>query len=180
MAVHQQTLEVEVVDFANSWVDRWNAHDVDRILALVTEDVIWEDPSIDGTANGLADAGAYIAHLFRAFPDIAWSMPAALLVSVEEDREVLTVGQRWACRGTMLGPLDPPGFAPTGKAFELEGIDVWELQRERRRLRRVVSHYDGLEFARRVGLVPARASSQERMLLRLQRARERFSRWTHR
>lgn len=171
-----QALELEVVDFAERWVGRWNAHDVDGILALVADDVVWEDPSIDDAAHGLADARQYIESLFCAFPDIAWTMPAALLVSLENNDEVLEIGQPWACHGTALGPIDPPGFAPTRRAFELQGLDVWELRRSDGRLRRVVSHYDALEFARRVGLMPARGSREERMFVRLQRLRMRFGR----
>lgn len=170
----EQTLEPEVLEFAERWVGRWNAHDVEGILALVTEDVTWEDPSIDGTAHGLAAARRYIERLFHAFPDIAWAMPMGLFISPDDDDELLKVGQPWACRGTALGKIDPPGFAPTGKPFALEGFDVWELRRGEGRLSRVVSYYDALEFARRIGLMPARASAGERALVGLQRLRARI------
>jgi hypothetical protein len=171
-----KALCLEVVDFAERWVSRWNAHDVQGILELVTEDITWQDPSIDGTARGLSESRRYIEGVFRAFPDIAWSMPSGLLTSVQGNGRVLAIGQPWTCSGTSLGPMDPPGFAPTGKAFKLEGFDFWELERTKGRLRHVVSHYDALEFARRVGLMPARGSGAERMLVRLQRLRSRFGR----
>jgi hypothetical protein len=174
MAV-EEALRREVFDFAERWVDRWNAHDVDGVLALVTEDVVWEDPSIDGAARGLTEARQYIESLLRAFPDIVWRMPSGLFISLEEDEEVIEIHQAWACHGTALGPIDPPGFAPTGRAFELQGLDVWHLHRGERRLRRVVSYYDALEFARRAGLMPARGTREERMLVRLQRLRARFT-----
>jgi len=174
--VVEQVLELEVVEFAERWVGRWNAHDVEGILALVTEDITWEDPSLDGTARGLADARPYIESIFRAFPDIAWAMPAGLFISLDDDKEIVKVGQPWACRGTALGPIDPPGFAPTGKKFALEGFDVWALQRSDCKVRQVASHYDALEFARRVGLVPARGSGGERVLVRMQRLRARLGR----
>jgi hypothetical protein len=172
--VVEQVLELELVEFAERWVGRWNAHDLDGILALVTDDITWEDPSIDGTARGLPDARRYIQRVFRAFPDIAWAMPDGLFVSLDDDSEIVKVGQPWTCRGTALGRIDPPGFAPTGNAFELEGFDVWDLQRSDGRVRRVVSHYDALEFARRAGLMPARGSGGERVLVRLQRLRARL------
>jgi ketosteroid isomerase-like protein len=74
MAV-EQGLEREVVEFAERWVGRWNAHDVDGILALVTEDVVWEDPSIDGTAGTYSAA---IAACGRWSPTTTrWSSCAA-------------------------------------------------------------------------------------------------------
>ena len=60
--------------------------------------------------------------------------------------------------------------------FNLEGVDLWELQRSDGLLRRVVSHYDAMEFARRVNLMPVRGSRAERMLVHLQRLRERVRR----
>jgi steroid delta-isomerase-like uncharacterized protein len=174
MTVVEQMLESQAVEFAERWVDRWNAHDIEGILALVTEDVTWEDPSIEGTARGLAEARRYIESLFLAFPDITWRMPDGLLVSLEDEEEIVKIGQPWSCRGTVLGSIDPPGFAPTGQAFELEGFDVWELQREDGRVRRVASYYDALEFVRRIGLMPARGSGAERTLARLQRMRSRL------
>jgi steroid delta-isomerase-like uncharacterized protein len=170
----EQSVEPEVVEFAGRWVGRWNAHDVEGILELVTDDITWEDPSIDGTARGLAAARRYIESLFRAFPDIAWAMPMGLFVSLEDHDELLRVGQPWTCHGTALGTIDPPGFAPTGKSFQLEGFDVWELRRGEDRLSGVVSYYDALEFARRIGLMPARASAGEQALVSLQRLRARI------
>jgi SnoaL-like domain len=171
-----EAVKSEVNEFAERWVGQWNAHDVEGILSLVTEDVVWEDPSIDGVARGLSGSRRYIEGIFRAFPDIAWRMPGGLLISLEGDGQILAIGQPWTSRGTALGTIDPPGFAPTGRAFELEGFDYWELERASARLRRVVSHYDALEFARRVGLMPLRGSVGERTLVRLQRLRAHLGR----
>jgi nuclear transport factor 2 (NTF2) superfamily protein len=32
-------------------LEAWNARDADRMLALVTEDILWEDPSIPGVGR---------------------------------------------------------------------------------------------------------------------------------
>jgi hypothetical protein len=172
----EEALRLEVLDFAERWTDRWNAHDVDGVLALVVEDVVWEDPSIDGTARGLTEARQYVENLLRAFPDMVWAMHAGLFISLDYDEEILRIGQPWVCHGTALGQIDPPGFAPTGRKFELQGFDVWKVRRSDSRALEVVSHYDALEFARRAGLMPARGTGEERMLVRLQRLRARFTR----
>jgi hypothetical protein len=31
----------------------------------------------------------------------------------------------------MKGPLDPPGFAPTGKPIEFETAEFWEFENDR-------------------------------------------------
>jgi hypothetical protein len=175
----KETLEYEAAwEFANDFVGRWNAHDAAGILDLVTEDVHWQDPAMRAPAHGHAEAQEYIETLFRAFPDIQWAMPSALYL-VPEDGEssgVIKIAQHWRSWGTHLGPLDPPGFAPTGQAFELQGADLWELDRSERRLRRVVSYYDGLGFARSVGIIPRPESVAERLTVRLQRLQARGQR----
>ena len=163
-------------DFAERWVGRWNAHDVDGILDLVAGDVSWQDPSLDGTAHGRAAARDYIANIFRAFPDIAWSMPHPLYLAPDANDGVIRIAQYWTCHGTLSGTLDPPGFAPTGKPFELDGVDLWELNTGDGLLRRVVSHYDAMELARRIDLMPPRGGRAELALVRLQRVRERLRR----
>lgn len=164
------------LNFAERWVSRWNAHDVEGVLALVSDDVTWEDPSLERPARGHEEAREYVASLFRAFPDISWSMPIGLCISPQDRDGIVRIAQPWACHGTVLGPIDPPGFAPTGKAFQLEGVDLWEMRLAEDRLRRVISHYDALEFARRIELMPGRGSRGERTMVRLQRLKERLRR----
>jgi len=98
-------------------------------------------------------------------------MPSALYIAPGDSAsdEILRIAQPWICRGTSLGPIDPPGFAPTGQPFELQGVDLWELRRSDRLLCRVSSSYDMLRFAQRVGLMPAPRSRAERLVVRLQR-----------
>ncbi|HXV05216.1 MAG TPA: nuclear transport factor 2 family protein [Solirubrobacterales bacterium] len=178
MSAAEPSCEKTALDFAGRWVDRWNAHDIEGILALVSDDILWQDPSLESPARGHVEAREYVASLFRAFPDISWSMPSGVCVSSVEGHGdgILRVAQPWACRGTALGQIDPPGFAPTGKAFELEGVDLWEMCLPEKRLRQVVSHYDALEFARRIELMPSRGSKGERAMVRLQRLKERLRR----
>jgi steroid delta-isomerase-like uncharacterized protein len=171
MAV-EQSLDYDAVhDFAERFVGVWNAHDAEGILSLVSEDVTWDDPVMLRTAHGRGAAREYITTLFRAFPDIEWTMPGAVyIVPGDGERDgIVKVAQPWKCRGTLLGPIDPPGFAPTGRTFEMQGVDLWELRRSDRLLCRVSSHYDMLRFAQRVGLMPPRGSRAEGLVVRLQR-----------
>jgi steroid delta-isomerase-like uncharacterized protein len=172
MAVERESDHELAWAFAQRWVERWNAHDVEGVLALVSDDVSWEDPTIDGTAHGREASRRYIESLFRTSPDIAWAMPSGVCTSPRGAGGTLAVAQPWLCTGTVLGPIEP-GFAPTGRAFRLEGVDLWELRVDEGVLGRVVSHYDALDFARRIGLMPARGGAGEWMLVQAQRLRER-------
>lgn len=51
----------ELQGLLERWGPAWNAHDLDALEALVTEDITWEDPAMHGeTVHGRAE--------FRASP----------------------------------------------------------------------------------------------------------------
>jgi hypothetical protein len=71
------------------------------------------------------------------------------------------VGQ-WKMRGTFDGgPFQ--GIEPTGRVIDLRGIDVMVF--EDGLLRHNTIYYDGLSFARQVGLLPAAGSRADRGML---------------
>jgi hypothetical protein len=65
-------------------------------------------------------------------------------------------------RGTFDGgPFQ--GIEPTGRVIEIRGIDVMEFEDSLLRYNTV--YYDGLSFARQVGLLPAAGSRADRGML---------------
>jgi hypothetical protein len=70
-------------------------------------------------------------------------------------------------RGTMKGPLDPPGFAPTGRSMEVEGVDLWMMRDGR--IARYRAFYDINDLARQLGIAPPAGSRADRAMVRLQR-----------
>jgi hypothetical protein len=76
--------------------------------------------------------------------------------------------------GTQSGPIDPPGFAPTGRRIDIDGIDVWDF--EDGRIERYRAYYDMAELARQIGVMPPAGSRGERAGVMLQRAQARFAR----
>jgi hypothetical protein len=70
-------------------------------------------------------------------------------------------------RGTMTGPLDPPGFAPTGRSMEVEGVDLWTMRDGR--IARYRAFYDLNDLARQLAIAPPAGSRAERAMVRLQR-----------
>jgi len=77
-------------------------------------------------------------------------------------------------RGMMTGLLDPPGFAPTGRAMEIEGVDLWTMRDGR--IARYRAFYDMNEVARQLGIAPASGSRAERAMVWLQRVQARLMR----
>ena len=55
-------------------------------------------------------------------------------------------------RGTMSGPLDPPGFAATGRSMEVEGVDLWTMRDGR--IARYRAFYDVNDLARQLAIAP--------------------------
>ena len=63
--------------FAAEWVEAWNTHDLDRLLAHFAEDVVWSSPLVagftgdeSGTLHGKAALRAYYAEGLRRIPDL--------------------------------------------------------------------------------------------------------------
>ena len=133
------------VDLLDEFLSAWNKHDADLIMSFCTEDTVWTAPSMP-VAEGKAAARAYLDSLFRALPDL------------HLDYTIHTTGQepkaasQWHLTATMQGPLDPPGFAATGKPIEMEGACLYEF--EDGLISRHSNIYDGLEFARQVKALP--------------------------
>jgi hypothetical protein len=66
----------------------------------------------------------------------------------------------WKGSGTHTGPLDPPGFAPTGKRLEFEGVDLHEYRDGRVSRLRIV--FDMMEVGRQLGTLPKAGSPVEK------------------
>lgn len=133
------------------------ARDLVALQALQHDDLT-EDFVVLGPVQGRADVGAFFREFFDAFPDLQFTVERILPV---DDR--VAVGQ-WHVRGTFSGgPFQ--GVEPTGKPVSLRGVDVMEFQDGL--LVHNTVYYDGLAFARQVGLLPAEGTRRDRAILAL-------------
>jgi len=71
-------------EFAAKWIEAWNAHDVDGVLAHYRDDVTFTSPFAkalagvpDGTLRGLSELRHYFQTGLRAFPDLHFEPIAA-------------------------------------------------------------------------------------------------------
>jgi steroid delta-isomerase-like uncharacterized protein len=154
-----------VRDFAQRWVDAWNEHDADALVAMCTEDVVWEDPAAPQAANGRDEVREVLRAVWTVFPDMSFTLPGAPLVELDGPR----VAQVWRLSGTFLG-MDRDGgfaFAPTGKRVDQVGIDFYEFRDDL--VSRYVAFYDLSESLRQMGLSPPRGGRAERTMALLQR-----------
>lgn len=72
--------------FANDWIDSWNSHDLQRILAHYADDFEMTSPKIiqlanepSGTLRGKAAVGAYWAKALNLIPDLHFKLLTILV-----------------------------------------------------------------------------------------------------
>jgi steroid delta-isomerase-like uncharacterized protein len=97
----------------------WNAHDVESIVAMHTEDSVFENHVTGDVTVGREEIGRAIRGIFAVFPDLAFETRRAYI------RDDLVV-QEWTARGTHEGPMTRSGIEvpPTGRKVEYKGMDV--------------------------------------------------------
>lgn len=160
----------EAREFAERWRVAWNSRHPGTVLALCSAEVLWQDPLTDRQERGADAVHRYLEDLWRAFPDMELDWVEAPLCSLDHER----LACRWRMTGTMLGSLEPQGFAPTGRRLDAEGIDVFELGDG------LVRSYDGFfdarAMAQQLGLLPATGSATERVAVAAQRITARVAR----
>jgi steroid delta-isomerase-like uncharacterized protein len=156
-------------EFAERYGDALNSHDADLFDELVTPDVVWLDPALPEPARGVEDVKDFLRRSWVAFPDLRFTAGRTWLDPHED-----SVCWAWRMQGTHRGPIEPPGFAPTGRAIDIDGIDVWDFADGR--IGRYRAYYDMAELARQLGVMPPPGSRGERVGVMLQRAQARFVR----
>jgi steroid delta-isomerase-like uncharacterized protein len=154
---------VDLAAFVARYMGAWNDQDPDVMAELVTDDVVWEDPALPGPARGLAAVQEFMRGSWTGFPDLRFDESDHPHCTAEGDQ----VAWRWRMRGTMTGRLDPPGFAPTGRTMEVEGVDLWAMRDGR--IARSRAFYDLNDLARQLAIAPPAGSRAERAMVRLQR-----------
>jgi ketosteroid isomerase-like protein len=137
---------------------------------LLTQDIVWSDPALPAPVYGIPAVQEFMRTSFRTFADLRFSEPDPPHLTVTGD----LVAWEWRMEGTMTGPADPPGFAPTGKTMRVDGVDLWTMRDGR--IARCQAFYDTTDVARQLGLLPLRGSAAERAVVALQRLQARFMR----
>ncbi|MCD6029296.1 MAG: hypothetical protein K0S78_1470 [Thermomicrobiales bacterium] len=127
------------------WLVAFNAGDADRLLALLADDALWEEPAIGLAARGPDQILAHLDALFTAAPDIAYEVTD---IVVTDDRAVL----EWVVTGTYTS--DFPGLPPAaGQPFTFRGASVFELAGGK--VLRYTEYWDAYTFLVQLGALPA-------------------------
>lgn len=154
-----QTQELDqawVEEFVGRWEAAWNSHQPERLLALMSDDIVYDDSAWPTTMRGHDEVRTFLDFAWTAMPDLRFEMV---------DGPYLMAGQRkaafyWKGSGTHTGPLVPPGFAPTGKRLEFEGADFHEYRDGQVCRLRIV--FDMMDVGRQMGTLPKAGSPVEK------------------
>jgi steroid delta-isomerase-like uncharacterized protein len=148
-------------------LDAWNARDLDRFTALLTEDVYWHDLGMPHPpAVGRDAVRRFSETVLRAFPDFRYEIRHPICVAQDGSRCVVP----WTIVATNSGPLDPPGMAPTGRKVRFSGFDYMEFRDGL--VARIETRFDPAEAIEQLlglRLRPPPGSLRERCLVWVQR-----------
>jgi steroid delta-isomerase-like uncharacterized protein len=160
--------EAFLAQWSVEFLRAWNALDPQAVAALCTEDVVWCDPSTPRPLVGRDGVSEFVEMTATALPDFSVTETAPPYLRPGTAR----VLSPYRMTGTMRGPMN--GFAPTGRTIAVAGVDDWTFRNGK--LCRYTSHYDTLEIARQLGIMPAVGSRAERLMMRVQHAQARVQR----
>jgi steroid delta-isomerase-like uncharacterized protein len=132
----------------DDWVIAWSSStsgDPERIIALFTDDCVFEDVTFGVVAQGKEELRRFANRAFAAVPDFKYGLASRFATSRWAVIE-------WVISGTHKG--DFPGIPATGKHFSsVRGSTILEL--EAGKIRRESDYWDAATFMKQVGLLPS-------------------------
>ena len=142
------------VDVASRIFEALNHQDLDQVAELWHPDLVDDFVAI-GEFRGPDGARGFFEELFTAVPDIVFTVDR--LIGDEEHAVV-----QWHITGTFSGgPFQ--GIHATGRTVALRGVDVMHIVDGQ--LRHNTIYYDGLTFARQIGLLPSEGTIADKAIM---------------
>jgi steroid delta-isomerase-like uncharacterized protein len=123
------------------WAALWSAHDIDRLLRLFTEDVLYEDVTMGVVNRGSAQLRVFAEGFLSGFPDITFELRSSFANGA-------CGGAEWVMRGTHEGDL--PDMPATGRRVDLRGASIFEFNGDK--IRRCSDYWDMATFLKQLGL----------------------------
>jgi steroid delta-isomerase-like uncharacterized protein len=145
----EKTVTPEWVEkFVDRWIAAWTSHEVERVLDLVTDDIVYFEASWPETIRGKPQLREFLDWWWRGFPDISIERVGEPLLTADGSRAAFW----WRASMTNSGPIDPPGIPATGKRVDYEGADFHEYRDGK--VARLHITGDMADVLRQLGLLP--------------------------
>ncbi|QDG66714.1 nuclear transport factor 2 family protein [Pseudarthrobacter sp. NIBRBAC000502772] len=132
-------------EFGQRWSAAWNSHNTDQVLALLHDDIEWDDTVFwPDVIVGIGGMRPYVDMVFRVMPDVHFE--EIQLFTAEADGRAL-----WLFRQSGSAPAK---FGD-GKSFSSMGCDIF-LGFTDGKLSRYLAQYEITDMMRQYGALPAR------------------------
>lgn len=130
-------------EFATRWLAAWNSHDTEQVLAIVHEDIVWEDTVFwTEVIHGRDALRAYVDRIWRAMPDVSF-----------EEVQLFTAPGRAVVLFRQEG--HGPARLDSTRRFETYGCDIF-LEFADGLLSRYLAQYEITDMMRQLGALPPR------------------------
>ena len=139
LLVAQMAAAQKKTPIADGWIAAWNSHDAEKVVAIFTTDVLFEDVTLGAVNHGFAELRRFAASIFDAVPDTKFELINSSVHLRHESIE-------WIFSGT------DDGLYKTGKRFSVRGVSAIDLRSGK--ISRELDYYDAASIMRQVGLLP--------------------------
>ena len=129
------------------------ARDAAGMAASYADDAIADIVPV-GVLRGSDEIRQFFEGLFAAFPDMETTYE---IVAASGN----TVVVEWRSHGTFSG-VAFQGVEPTGKEIDSRGVDIMKIENDR--IAHNTAYYDGMAFARQLGMMPPADSGAEKAM----------------
>lgn len=129
--------------FTKQWLDAWNGHDIDKLVAFHNDNFGGTILSEDMDYRDTESVRKIAEHFLSAFPDLHFDLDEAV-----EHRDKIAL--LWVARGTHKGKYN--NIPPTGKRLKIKGTTFFELQNGK--IVKETFLWDGADLLRQMGLLP--------------------------
>jgi steroid delta-isomerase-like uncharacterized protein len=125
---------------AEKFIAAWNSHDPDKLLAVCTDDIFYEDVAFAQVNHGKAELRKFAVSEFEGVPDLELKVVRTEIHNGHGSIE-------WSFTGT------DKDVYKTGKKFTVRGVSVVDVREGK--IARSQDFYDVSTVMRQVGLLPA-------------------------
>ena len=135
---------MNTIEVVKRYIEAWNRHDADAIVALFLEGGTYSNPIAGQGLTGEAIAG-FAKAVFTAYPDASFE-----IVSIGDTGGGLVASQ-WLARGANTGPF-ADGSPPTGRPVTLPGASFTQVEGDK--IRSEQAYHDRQTLDEQLGLTP--------------------------
>src|SRR2546421_12899123 len=128
----------------DEWAVAWSSADADKVVALFTDDCVYEDVTMEIVIRGKEELKNFAKTFFGAYPDLKIELHSRFVFGTLGSAE-------WTESGTHRG--DAPGLPATNKHMSVRGASVFELQGDK--IRRCTDYWNMVTLLKQFGLMPA-------------------------